>query len=73
MAFFAWYWRNMEAVNAKLTCRPRRKVHASFSSRMASVTMLEVADALRSADCEHTTQHDNRTVTSTNWCVNNSN
>ena len=67
MAFFAWYWRNMDEVNAKLMCRQRKKVHASFSSRMASVTMLEVADAIQNANYTNTTQHDNRRFTKDNW------
>ena len=48
-------------------CRQRKKVHASFSTKMGSVPMLEVEHALRSANCEHTTHHDNRRFTAENW------
>lgn len=58
---------SVQQVNAVITCRRPKRVHGSFCSKMSSVTMLEVSDALRAADCQHTTQHNNRTVTSENW------
>ena len=42
-------------------------MHASFSTKMGSVPMLEVEYALRSANFEHTTHHDNRRFTKENW------
>ena len=54
-------------INAKITGKKRKKVHASFCTKMGSVPMLEVEHALRSANCEHTTHHDNRRFTAENW------
>ena len=42
-------------------------MHASFSTKMGSVPMLEVEYALRSANFEHTTHLDDRCFTQENW------